>query len=130
MCRCWPVTTSTGWPISGRWAVWPTRRRGAVDVIATGAAPTAVHPELAAVGQHVGIDRAVPSWSGCRAAICSPMHRRSPSSSGSDRPIAASRSLPLQYSFGLSVLHSHLAAGAGMVLTDASVVDRVLPTPS
>jgi len=32
-------------------------------------------------------------------------------------------SLPLHYCYGLSVLHSHLAAGASVVLTDASVVD-------
>ena len=32
-------------------------------------------------------------------------------------------SLPLHYCFGLSVLHSHLAVGAGVVLTDNSVVD-------
>ena len=31
--------------------------------------------------------------------------------------------LPLHYCYGLSVLHSHLAAGAGIVLTDGSVVD-------
>ncbi len=32
-------------------------------------------------------------------------------------------SLPLHYCYGLSVLHSHLLAGASVVLTDASVVD-------
>ena len=32
-------------------------------------------------------------------------------------------SLPLHYCYGLSVLHSHLAAGAGVVVTAASVVD-------
>ena len=31
--------------------------------------------------------------------------------------------LPLHYSFGLSVLHSHLVAGAGVVVTDRSVVE-------
>jgi len=38
----------------------------------------------------------------------------------SDRGIT---SLPLHYCYGLSVLHSHLAAGASVVLTEASVVD-------
>jgi acyl-CoA synthetase (AMP-forming)/AMP-acid ligase II/peptidoglycan/LPS O-acetylase OafA/YrhL len=33
-------------------------------------------------------------------------------------------SLPLHYTYGLSVLHSHLAVGAPIVLTDLSVVDR------
>ena len=33
-------------------------------------------------------------------------------------------SLPLHYCYGLSVLHSHLLQGAGVVLTDRSVVDR------
>lgn len=32
-------------------------------------------------------------------------------------------SLPLHYCYGLSVLHSHLIAGASVVLTEASVVD-------
>jgi acyl-CoA synthetase (AMP-forming)/AMP-acid ligase II len=39
---------------------------------------------------------------------------------GADRGIT---SLPLHYCYGLSVLHSHLCAGAGVVVTDASVVD-------
>lgn len=41
--------------------------------------------------------------------------------SESDRGIT---SLPLHYSFGLSILHSHLAVGASVVVTDGSVVDR------
>ena len=36
----------------------------------------------------------------------------------------AMTSLPLHYCYGLSVLHSHLAAGASVVVTDLSVVDR------
>jgi acyl-CoA synthetase (AMP-forming)/AMP-acid ligase II len=32
-------------------------------------------------------------------------------------------SLPMHYCYGLSVINSHLAAGAGLVLTDRSVVD-------
>lgn len=32
-------------------------------------------------------------------------------------------SLPLHYCYGLSILHSHLSVGAGIVLTDSSVVD-------
>lgn len=35
----------------------------------------------------------------------------------------AMTSLPMNYCYGLSVLHSHLLRGAGIVLTDASVVD-------
>ncbi|HEY0644497.1 MAG TPA: AMP-binding protein, partial [Nocardioides sp.] len=38
-----------------------------------------------------------------------------------DRAITA---LPLHYCYGLSVLHSHLVAGAGVVLTGLSVVDE------
>ena len=34
--------------------------------------------------------------------------------------------LPLHYCYGLSVLHSHLAVGASVVLTDRSVVDPAL----
>ena len=39
----------------------------------------------------------------------------------SDRAITT---LPLHYCYGLSVLHSHLERGAGIVLTDLSVVDQ------
>jgi acyl-coenzyme A synthetase/AMP-(fatty) acid ligase/acyl carrier protein len=40
------------------------------------------------------------------------------------RPIdRAITSLPMHYCYGLSVLNSHLSAGAGLVLTDLSVVD-------
>ena len=41
--------------------------------------------------------------------------------SGQDRPIT---SLPLHYSFGLSVLNSHWLAGAPVVLTSQSVIQR------
>ena len=41
--------------------------------------------------------------------------------SPTDRAITA---LPLHYCYGLSVLHSHLAAGASIALTDLSVVDE------
>lgn len=37
-----------------------------------------------------------------------------------DRPIT---SLPMQYCYGLSVINSNLSRGAGLVLTDASVID-------
>jgi len=36
----------------------------------------------------------------------------------------AATSLPLHYCYGLSVVNSHLASGAGLVLTDRSVVDE------
>lgn len=36
----------------------------------------------------------------------------------------AAMTLPLHYCYGLSVLHSHLLVGAGLLLTDASVVDE------
>jgi acyl-CoA synthetase (AMP-forming)/AMP-acid ligase II len=36
----------------------------------------------------------------------------------------AATSLPLHYCYGLSVLHSHLAVGAGLLLTEGSVVDQ------
>ena len=42
---------------------------------------------------------------------------------GLDETDRAITSLPLHYCYGLSVLHSHLLAGASVVLTDASVVD-------
>jgi acyl-CoA synthetase (AMP-forming)/AMP-acid ligase II len=35
----------------------------------------------------------------------------------------AMTSLPMHYCYGLSVIHSHLQVGAGLVLTEASVVD-------
>jgi acyl-CoA synthetase (AMP-forming)/AMP-acid ligase II len=36
----------------------------------------------------------------------------------------AATTLPLHYCYGLSVLHSHLLMGAGLLLTDASVLDE------
>ena len=36
----------------------------------------------------------------------------------------AATTLPLHYCYGLSVLHSHLLRGAGLLLTDLSVVDE------
>lgn len=35
----------------------------------------------------------------------------------------AATTLPMSYCYGLSVVHSHLLRGAGLILTDASVVD-------
>ncbi len=43
---------------------------------------------------------------------------------GLDAPDRAITSLPLHYCYGLSVLTSHLTAGAGVVLTDLSVADE------
>lgn len=50
------------------------------------------------------------------AAIAGALHL-----TAADRAIT---SLPLHYCFGLSVLHSHLAAGASVVLHDGSVMDE------
>ncbi|MFI5507245.1 AMP-binding protein [Mycobacterium sp. NPDC051804] len=36
----------------------------------------------------------------------------------------AATTLPMSYCYGLSVIHSHLFAGAGLILTDRSVVDE------
>jgi acyl-CoA synthetase (AMP-forming)/AMP-acid ligase II len=36
----------------------------------------------------------------------------------------AATTLPMSYCYGLSVIHSHLLAGAGLILTDRSVVDE------
>ncbi len=41
---------------------------------------------------------------------------------GIDRHERAIQSLPLHYSYGLSVLHSHLAAGASVILTTHSIM--------
>ena len=41
----------------------------------------------------------------------------------SDRAVTT---LPLHYCYGLSVLHSHLAVGGSVLLTDATVVDPTL----
>ena len=35
----------------------------------------------------------------------------------------AATTLPMSYCYGLSVIHSHLLRGAGLILTDHSVVD-------
>ena len=64
-----------------------------------------------------------PNWSGCptrnlvsnAAAIAEYLGIRE-----TDR---AATTLPMSYCYGLSVIHSHLLRGAGLVLTDHSVVD-------
>jgi long-chain acyl-CoA synthetase len=43
--------------------------------------------------------------------------------SPSDRPITT---LPMHYSYGLSVIHSHLAVGATLLLTSQSIMSRTL----
>jgi len=43
---------------------------------------------------------------------------------GIERTDRAMLSLPLHYCYGLSILHSNLASGAAVVLSEASVVDR------
>ena len=45
---------------------------------------------------------------------------------GLDANDRAVTTLPLHYCYGLSVLHSHLAVGGAVLLTDASVVDPAL----
>ena len=49
--------------------------------------------------------------------------RRSPSTSISGETDRAATTLPMSYCYGLSVIHSHLLRGAGLILTDRSVVD-------
>ena len=64
-----------------------------------------------------------PNWCGCRtrnlvanaAAIAEYLDIRE-----TDR---AATTLPMSYCYGLSVIHSHLLRGAGLILTDHSVVD-------
>ena len=41
--------------------------------------------------------------------------------SSTDRPIST---MPMSYSYGLSIINSHLFKGASIILTDASLVDR------
>ena len=42
---------------------------------------------------------------------------------GIDETDRAATTLPMSYCYGLSVIHSHLMVGAGLILTDHSVVD-------
>ncbi len=81
-----------------------------------------LHPDLAlllSTSGSTGSPRLVRlSWDNLRSnadAIAASLGIRS-----SDRAVT---SLPLHYSYGLSVVHSHLAAGASVVLTDGSVAD-------
>lgn len=43
---------------------------------------------------------------------------------GMDASHRAITTLPMTYSYGLSIIHSHLLAGGSLVLTEASLVDR------
>ena len=79
-------------------------------------------PRPRAPAEHIGVDRQPEAGADlapeparqCRG------DRRLPGVERADRAITT---LPLHYCYGLSVLHSHLLAGASVVLTDASVVD-------
>ena len=95
-----------------RWAIAPRR----------GGTAHRLHPDLALVLSTSGSTGAAKSvrlsYENLRSnaqAIAGALGIRS-----SDR---AATTLPLQYCYGLSVLHSHLLRGAGILLTEASVVD-------
>ena len=81
-----------------------------------------LHPDLACCSARPG-RRARRSSSASRTTTSSATPAPSPSYLGltpADRGIT---SLPLHYCYGLSVLHSHLLAGASVVTIKASVVD-------
>jgi acyl-CoA synthetase (AMP-forming)/AMP-acid ligase II len=87
------------------------------------ASPNAVHPDLSVM---LGTSGTTGSRKFVRLSS-SNLHRNAASIAeclslcGDERPIT---SLPLHYSFGLSVLNSHWVVGAAVVLTNESVIQR------
>ncbi len=91
-------------------------------VVATGAAPAGLHPDLSlllstsgSTGSPKLVRLSAANLDANAASIADYLGLRS-----DDRAITT---LPLDYCYGLSVLHSHLAVGASVVLTDRSVAD-------
>lgn len=87
------------------------------------AGPVDLHPELAlmlstsgSTGSPKLVRLSLASLDANAAAIATYL--------GIDQGSRAITSLPLSYSYGLSVVTSHLVAGGSLVLTSASVVDR------
>jgi acyl-coenzyme A synthetase/AMP-(fatty) acid ligase len=99
-------------PIAGRWT-YHERRAGSAHVL---------HPELAlllSTSGSTGSPKLVRlSYEGLRAnaeSIATYL-----AITGTDR---AATTLPMHYSYGLSVVNSHLLRGAGLILTELSVAD-------
>lgn len=97
--------------------------RGRVEVLNSAGSAAAPHPDLAlllSTSGSTGSSKLVRlSRQGIQhnaEAIARSLHLRS-----DDRAIT---SLPLHYCYGLSILHSHLAVGAAVVLSDAQVSDE------
>jgi acyl-coenzyme A synthetase/AMP-(fatty) acid ligase len=108
-------------------AAWPATavvhtHPGGWDLERTGRAPVVLHPDLALLMSTSGstgspkLVRLSQRNLTANAVAIAEYLRLGPH----DRGVT---SLPLHYCYGLSVLHAHLAVGAGVVLTDASVVD-------
>ncbi len=102
-------------------------RRERAWVVEHGSAPGChdLHPELAlllSTSGSTGSPKLVRLSAGAVRANATDIA----TSLGLDASDRAVTTLPLHYCYGLSVLHSHLAVGASVLLTDASVVDPSL----
>ena len=76
--------------------------------------------------QHLRLDRARPSSCGSPSRASTSNAESIATALGIGSDDRAITTLPLAYSYGLSVLHSHLQRGASVVLTDRSVIERGL----
>jgi hypothetical protein len=109
---------ASAWPATAVVRTHP----GGWDLERTGRTPVALHPDLALLMSTSGstgspkLVRLSQRNLTANALAIAEYLRLGPD----DRGVT---SLPLHYCYGLSVLHAHLAVGAGVVLTDASVVD-------
>ena len=124
---CWPPvtgsTTSTGWSRATTPTSWPAgaRTAGGPSTPQRGA-----RPRPAPGARRSAADLRVVRLPQARTALARQPrqqrhgHREALGIRPTDRALT---SLPLHYCYGLSVVHSHLATGAELVLTDLSVVD-------
>ena len=139
--RSWPCSACSAAATSPWWCRPPTRRwrpgssRATSPTASSRGTATRSSSRRAAEGAPSSSTRTWPScsarrgrpdprsWCGSRTTTCRATPRRSPRTSGWSATDRAALTLPLHYCYGLSVLHSHLAVGASVLVGAGSVVD-------
>jgi acyl-CoA synthetase (AMP-forming)/AMP-acid ligase II len=99
------------------------RGEGGWDCEAASRSPVAMHPDLAVMLSTSGTTGA-PKLVRLSAQNLAANAESIALYLGIDSEERAIATLPFHYSYGLSVLHTHLLSGAALILTDRSVVDE------